>query len=537
MKNLITIHIANNTGIEDTALYVFIADGDNNFYKLDAANNWVATAQTTACNVLLNSIPSANGLYTFYLNSDNSMTGGRIWFTTSATALSVSTNGIIQPPALADYVFDFVELAITPTTTSPSGATTLGNANIDTSQVDSLGIPITVYVNPTENGLQFPPPLTGIDTSKLNYPNVIGIQPWRSLDKIISDFTTNLTGTPYTPFSACGWSSGTVKRLVAPFHLIDNYTSGTTPTTLATFLDEAIYSFFKYYMGKTLTLQDPVSLNYYDGTVTTVTATDTTGGTSTYNVLQFTGSGETYNVYFPYFTTNCAALPGVLTTGVALSPPPTWWTGNLPTTMPATAMALACAGTFSDYKYQTGVSNSNLLGNLENQVVSLITRGMSPVINNLISFKTQFSAADIVNNQVSITSLPSGEVITTSMKIVKQMAAQPTDIVSAVVENGNTKQIIITDPVGNILPVPECLFICGEFYPQNTTSAGYSNMYSNYLHYGLGTSPAPLLNNIGYGFAFDDQGGYSNDVTATYNSDNALTVGIFLGPLKKVEIE
>ena len=51
MQNSISIEISNNTGIADTALYVFITDGNNNFYKIDADNNWVATAQTTACSI------------------------------------------------------------------------------------------------------------------------------------------------------------------------------------------------------------------------------------------------------------------------------------------------------------------------------------------------------------------------------------------------------------------------------------------------------------------------------------------------------
>lgn len=521
MKNLISIEISNNTGIADSGLYVFITDGNDNFYHINAVNRWVAEAQTAACSILLSAIPSTNEVYKFYLDSSNGMVGGRIWFSTSSTALSQGSKGIVQPTALADFVFDFIEIALTPTAGS-----TLGNANIDTSQVDGLGIPITLYVNPVANGATFPPPST-VDISSLNYPNVIGIKPWLSLRTIISNFTSNLPAS-YSPFSVCGWSSGQVNRLVAPFHLINMYSSGTPPTSLATFLDHAIYKFFEYYMTNTLTLQDPVSLIQYNGTVTTITE-----GAANYNVLQFTSTPatETYNVYFPYFTTNCSGFPDTLDPNVTLEAPPSWWTGNLPTTMPATAMVLACAGTFSDSKYQPNIQNSTLLGNLENQVVSILTRGLSPVINNFISFSTQFSAAQIQYNQVSITDLPKNTLFSTNMSIVKQISAQPTTIVSSNVAGNDTVQIIITDPVGQLLPVPECLFLCGNFYPDTETSAGFSNIYSNYLHNGLSGCVAPLLNNIGYGYAFDDQGGYSNDVTATYDSNNSLRLGVFLGPL------
>lgn len=534
MENFVSVLISNNTGISDSSLYVFVTDGNNNFYLLNAANNYQATAQSAACSILLSDLPTSSaGVYEFYISSALNITGGRVWFTTSSTALTQGTKGIVQPTALADYVFDFVELALTAPTTTPAGATISGNANIDTTQVDALGIPITVYINPVENGNTFPPPTT-VDVSTLNYPNVIGIAPWQALNEIISGFTTGIKGTVYEPFNACAWSgTGGVQRLVAPFHLIDNYSSGTAPSTLATFLDTAIYNFFKYYTGgKTLTLQDPVSLNQYSGTVTTITEKDTAGNNVAYNVFQFTCGSEKLNIYYPYFNTNCSAFPGVLDSSVTLQAPPSWWTGNLPTTMPATAMVLACAGAFSDAKYQTGVTNETLLANLENQLVSLISRGLTPVTDNLISFNAQYSAADIQYNQVSITNLPANTIIETGMYMVKQVAAQPLTVVSAATVGNTTAQIIITNPVGPVLAIPSCLFLCGRFYNPTTNAAGYSNMYANYLHYGNTASPAPLLNNIGYGFAFDDQGGYSNDVTANYNSDNSLTVGVFLGPLK-----
>jgi hypothetical protein len=537
MNNAVSILISNKTGIADADLYVFITDGNNNFYKVDAANSWTATPQTTACSVLLNALPThVEGVYKFYISASTALNGGRVWFATSPTALSVNAKGgITQPTVQADFVFDFVEIA-----TNPPVGTTVGNANIDVTQVDALGIPITLFVNPAiampaaettiNESTVFPPP---IPTTPINYsyPNVLGIVPWTALNMLSDNFIKSIKNTPYAPFDVCAWSSGNIKRFVAPVHLIDDYASGTTPSALATFLDQAIYQFFSYYMTNTLTLQDPVSQNLFTGKVTTVTQTDTTGGQSTYNVLQFTGSGQTYNVYFPYFTTNCAAMPGVLNTGVALAPPPTWWTGNLPTAMPATAMALGCTGVFSDSAFQAGVTNTDLLGNLENQVVSLITRGVTPTNNNLVSFQAQFSAANITNNQATVTVTPFPTGLAAGMDVVKQIAAQPSNIVS--VDSANN-QFVLTSSVDALLPVNNCLFICGDFYPDaGTNTAGYSNIYSNFLHNGSGFCSAPLINNIGYGYAYDDQGGYSNDVTANYDTNNSLTIGIFLGPLKE----
>jgi hypothetical protein len=533
LKNQVKVIVSNNTGIANNALYVFITDGNNQFYNVDAANKWVATPQSTVCNVLVHALPSyidaaGNTLHYFYIDATANISGGRIWFSTSNTALSInSAGGVVQPTALSDFVFDFVELA-----TNGSVNGTGGNANIDVTQVDELGIPFTLFVNPEANNLQFPPakPTT---TPAYGFPNVLGIVPWLSLEKISKGFTDNIKNTPYQPFSACVWNSGSVNRFVAPVHLINDYASGTTPGAMATFLDTAIYKFFNYYMDNSLTLQDPVSLNYYTGQVTTVSETDTLGNTSTYNVLQFDCGSEKLNIYFPYFNTNCSAFPGTLHKNVTLSPPPSWWTGNLDAAMPATAMALGCAGAFADSSFQSGVTNSILLGNLENQVVSLLNRGLSPAINNLIQFNAQFSAADIVNNQVSITTgLPAGATFAPGMNIIKQLAAQPTTVVSAATVGPNPVQIVITSTVDALNPVNTCQFICGQFYPATTAdAASYSNIYSNYLHNGFGTAPAPLLNNIGYGYAYDDQGGYSNDITVDYDSNNALTLGIFLGPL------
>lgn len=534
LQNVVEVLISNNTGLANDALYVYITDGNNNFYKVDSTNHWTATINSGgACCIKLHDLPTTNnGLHFFYLNTSNGMTGGRVWFAASDTALSKSsTGGIVQPTVSADYVFDFVELAINPTVGS-----TLGNANIDTTQVDSLGIPITLFVNPAENSLQFPPTTSFAPSPTNGFPNVIGITPWLSLETIINNFTTNITNTAFAPFNVCGWNSGSVNRLVAPFHLINDFQTGVTPSALATFLDTAIYEFFNYYTTNTLTLQDPVSLNYYSGTVTTVSQTDITGGTSTYNVLQFNCGGELLNVYYPYFTTNCTAFPGpgALTSGVTLSPPPTWWSGNLDSAMPATAMAMGCAGAFADSAFQTGASNTTLLGNLENQVVSMINRGLSPATGNLIQFNAGFTAADITNNQVSITTgLPSGAVFAPGMNIIKQVAAQPTTIVAANSAGNTPLQIIFTSYVDELLPVNTCQFICGTFYPAPTSNAAtYSNIYSGYLHNGLGTAPAPLLNNIGYGYAYDDQGGYSNDITVGFDSNNSLTLGVFLGPLQ-----
>jgi hypothetical protein len=197
--------------------------------------------------------------------------------------------------------------------------------------------------------------------------------------------------------------------------------------------------------------------------------------------------------------------------------------------MPATAMALGCTGAFSDSAFQTGVTNTDLLGNLENQVVSLITRGVTPTNNNLVSFQAQFSATNITNNQATVTVTPFPTGLAAGMDVVKQVAAQPSNIVSVDAANN---QFVLTSSVDALLPVNNCLFICGDFYPDaGTNTAGYSNMYSNFLHNGAGSYSAPLINNIGYGYAYDDQGGYSNDVTANYDANNSLTIGVFLGPL------
>ena len=78
-------------------------------------------------------------------------------------------------------------------------------------------------------------------------------------------------------------------------------------------------------------------------------------------------------------------------------------------------------------------------------------------------------------------------------------------------------------------PNPSTLMI-GNFYPLvDGKPLNRWNAYAAYLHYGGGGYGVPFLNNQGYAFAYDDQGGYSSDITVEFPEDGTCQLGIHLG--------
>lgn len=78
---------------------------------------------------------------------------------------------------------------------------------------------------------------------------------------------------------------------------------------------------------------------------------------------------------------------------------------------------------------------------------------------------------------------------------------------------------------------PDTLIV-GNFYPVSKGQAvGCWNAYAAFLHYGGNGSPAPYISNQGYAFAYDDDGGYSSDITVNFPASGDVSLGLYLGPL------
>ncbi|MEM9023191.1 MAG: beta-1,3-glucanase family protein, partial [Bacteroidota bacterium] len=480
----VVVQITNNSNIPNTDLHVFV-QSKTQVYKI---TNGIASVEATpsgdAPSSSIHDLKQPDGTYSFKINQADDLTSGRIYFCDSKSAVQ----GLNGPSATSGHIFDFVELTIT------------GNQsiNLDTSQIDQFGIPITVQVNPKDP----------------NFPNGTGIVAGLSRKSVITNFDTLTSEAAFAAYKDCKTSipkDGTIPaahRLIGPQHVIDGLvsptslagnitgashtgaadtattytatftltTSGQTfgsvtgyvaagpgvppgatvkqvvntttvtleskkgkfldlagatlsfysasPHALTTAMDEAIYRMFAHYKEHTLYLVangHVAGMEIFEGKVITnfklpQGLTDINGKTDTeYTVFQFTGTGYTYDgakntltalpavpagqtnvyqVFYPYFSTNCAESPhsNALTAG-GPPPPPEWFNagwntvlGNINIASPATLMALACADNFADSAYQEQayqqtsavLQDSTVLGNIENQLVTMLNRGITP---------------------------------------------------------------------------------------------------------------------------------------------------------------
>lgn len=99
-----------------------------------------------------------------------------------------------------------------------------------------------------------------------------------------------------------------------------------------------------------------------------------------------------------------------------------------------------------------------------------------------------------------------------------------------------TDMFTIQSTINGILPSPgQDTLLVGNFYPRLGGAAkGCWNAYAGFLHYGnqgCNGVPAPYISNQGYGFAYDDDGGYSSDITVNFPENSDCNLGIYLGPL------
>jgi Beta-1,3-glucanase len=106
---------------------------------------------------------------------------------------------------------------------------------------------------------------------------------------------------------------------------------------------------------------------------------------------------------------------------------------------------------------------------------------------------------------------------------------QNPSVVSAV----GTDEFTIKSTVTGVLPSPNTdTLVVGNFYPMaGTVAKGCWNAFAAFLHYGGNGTPAPYISNQGYAFAYDDDGGYSSDITVSFPENGSCALGIYLGPL------
>ena len=218
MTSYVTLSIANNSqqngsasGLADEAIYLFFTQETlNQAWSIDPATG-VATPMaalgTLAPLFTLADLAKAGGA--IKLDAGVQVPSARLYLSSSPDAVTAPNNKISGPTAAtADFFYDFVELALTCTTPGATSSSAPNNLNVDTTQVDQLGIPLTLQVTP-------PDP---------NFSAGSGIVATLDRQTLVSNFKAMAVG-PLAPFADCVYPEGsdasTPYRLLNPNDVIN----------------------------------------------------------------------------------------------------------------------------------------------------------------------------------------------------------------------------------------------------------------------------------------------------------------------------
>jgi hypothetical protein len=266
---------------------------------------------------------------------------------------------------------------------------------INTSTIDQVGFPLTITITPTDptapNGV-------GVDILRQQMfarfnAYIDGIVAQNPAAATFKDLVNpNLVGQG----TLAGQTS--LYRIIAPKDIVQfGRTVNNQPysSAIKTYFNPAITTLFATASGLSLQVPNPnfgattnpVNPNdpqtyTFTGTATTTSALGNDGQMHTYQAIRFDGTvagqATSFFVYQPFFTTN--------STGASLPPPMQWITN--PTESPG-QMVSGCDGVFNDNLGQFPGSapndsigslnnlKSNLLANIENQLVSALNRGVA----------------------------------------------------------------------------------------------------------------------------------------------------------------
>lgn len=612
MTSYVTLSIVNNSqknsaasGLADDAVYLFFTQEKLNLaWSIDPASGVatpMATPGTLAPAFTLADLAAAGG--EIQLDASVQVASARLYLSSSPNAVSLSASGNISGPtaSTAAFFYDFVELALACTTQGSTPSSAPDVLNVDTTQVDQLGIPLTLQVTPQDPSFSagsgivltldrqtlvkkfkamavgplapfadcvFP---QGSDASTpyrlLNPSDVIGGQllasslqgtlatsgapgAWQATFTITgpgSPAPTNgglSVGMPVRgPLIPAGTTVGSLPNapsgntvVMTSSASVNPFTASTSPvelffvtppaTALATYFDSAIDDFFAWCKKNPGVLQVEQNNNgnhIYTGSVVQLGGiVDINGNSNTYTVLQFTTSGdkESYNLYYPFFSTNSAA--GKITPfGADVPPPPAWWTPSkgLMYYAPPSLMVFGASGVFADNTQQplSAPNSSAVLGAIENVIVTALARGYATTWKFLQGGITPGSPATTatvsLNSGVTTAGL-AGQMDMASFQIAK------IPMTATLPAGAPVSSFSVSSPL-DILPTTADLLTFSQFYP----GGGTWSAFARFLH-----DPAVTIDGRAYALPFDDQGGFSSDLNAATSVASPASMLVTMGP-------
>ncbi|MFN4258278.1 MAG: beta-1,3-glucanase family protein [Gemmataceae bacterium] len=351
MPSGVTINFINQTTPPNpTSFFVAITDNNHTQYFDASANSWKPFSQAPGGNVpsfpLFSSITipdGYSGIIVIFAGAQNSLPGSGAPGPTDPNVQSV-------PYELVEY--------------TTNGA----NSSIDTSQVDQFGFPLTLTDNSNDGHNHA---MVGVMT------NLTREDEFTRYQAFMTNQGTN--GTPYldlvVPLGSISTGSNTVVRVMNPgkYLAVNPFNN----SSLHTVFDGAIQSLFQRTDLQIQVIGAGGGLDgTYTGTPTTASALDRDNNMATYNVLQFTGPGGTFNIFEPFFSNSGG--PGNGYAGKPLSP---HWIQTIgPDNKVASpgSMVFQGNGVFADYAGGANSQGNNLAAAaIELQLNAALNRGIS----------------------------------------------------------------------------------------------------------------------------------------------------------------
>lgn len=276
----------------------------------------------------------------------------------------------------------------------------------------------------------------------------------------------------------------------------------------------------------------------YTGTVTTIqqhSIADPTGPAIDYAVLQMAGGtpAESYNIFYPYFTTNSPAGKTDPFENAVPAPPAWMFPGSYlgGANESPSQMVFAADGVFANSAQApsgapptgayTGISTA--LGSLENQIVTALARGYATTWQTVESAVPGTVSADgkTVNYKLpggTLSGVSPTATLSVGMNVSSwKIFAVPMEITAV---NAATDTITVWTPATFTGSAPvEDMLLFFDMYPAGQQWSAYAKYLHNLMGYDV------FIGGRSYALPYDDNGGFSTTLTSVYDPATPLTTG------------